>query len=99
MKEMEKGPLLKNMSIGNVFITAGHPGQAVIVADMVEKHSNGAKAFLLIQGANPAQDLYVTKNFRPADTGIHPWFDVNIGQGVATPEGYKFTRDDLKKLK
>jgi hypothetical protein len=99
IKELEKGPLLKNMSICNVFITAGKPGQAAIAVDMAERRANGAKAFLLVQGANPAQDLYVTKNFRPADTGIYPWFDVRIGQGVTTPEGYKFTKDDLKKLK
>ena len=99
MKEMEKGPLMTNLSIGNIFISPGNPARCSIVVDMIERRSNGAKAFLLVQGSTPAQDLYVSRNFRPADTGIFPWFDVRIGQGVVTPEGFRFTRDDLKKLK
>lgn len=87
----------KLMNIGNVFIQGGNPGHAVIVIDMVENKRNGAKAFLLAQSFMPAQDIHVLRNTRPADTGIWPWYDLNFGPQLNTPD-WKFNRADLKRF-
>jgi hypothetical protein len=89
---------VKLMNIGNVFIQGGNPGHAVLVIDMVENKRNGAKAFLLAQSFMPAQDIHILRNTRPADTGIWPWYDVNFGPQLTTPD-WKFNRTDLKRFK
>ena len=90
----------KNMQIGNIFVQPAQGeryGHAVIVVDMAQG-PNGRKAFLLAQGFMPAQSIHVLKNPRPADAGIAPWYDVNFGPRLATPE-WTFDRKDLKHFK
>ncbi|MFB3891720.1 MAG: DUF4846 domain-containing protein [Phycisphaerae bacterium] len=88
----------KVMQISNIFIQAGHPGHAAMVVDMCENRRNGAKCFLLAQGFMPAQDIHILRNTRPADTRIWPWYDVNFGPTLKTPD-WQFTRHDLKHFK
>lgn len=89
---------VKLMNIGNVFAQGANGGHAVMVIDMAENKRNGAKCFLLAQSFTPAQDLHILRNTRPADQGIWPWYDVNFGPQLVTPD-WKFTRADLKRFK
>jgi hypothetical protein len=89
---------LKDLQIGDVFIFKGVPyGHAVIVVDIAEKPATGEKVFLLVQGWMPAQDMHVLKN--PNDGGLSPWYSINYGDALITPEfifdasnGYKIKR-------
>lgn len=81
------------MRIGDVFIEGGFPGHAVIVVDMAENKQNGKKVFLLAQSFMPAQDIHVLKN--PNDAGLSPWYDLDFGRTLRTPE-WRFNDSDLR---
>ena len=91
-------PVLKNeeMEIGNTFIqTATLGSHAVLVADMVENKETGEKAFLIAQSYVPAQSIHIVIN--PENEALSPWYAMDFGDSVATPE-WKFSRGDLKKF-
>ena len=92
-KELKPRGDIHEMKIGDVFIEPGFPGHAVIVVDMAENERNGKKAFLLAQSFMPAQDIHVLKN--PNDSGLSPWYDLEFGRTLRTPE-WQFKDTDLK---
>ena len=83
------------MKIGDVFIQGGSPGHAVIVVDMAENITTGKKVFMLAQSYMPAQDIHVLKN--PDNRKISPWYGVDFGEELNTPE-WKFFKKDLKRF-
>lgn len=92
-KELKPRKDIYNMSIGDVFIEPGFPGHAVMVVDMAENKKNGKKVFLLAQSFMPAQDIHVLKN--PNDAGLSPWYDLDFGRTLQTPE-WRFNDTDLR---
>jgi len=58
------------LQIGDIFIKAGSPGHAMIVADMTV-NEKGKKIFMLAQGMMPAQSIHIVKN--PMDEKMSPW--------------------------
>ena len=86
----------EEMQIGDVFIQGGSPGHAVIVVDMVENSHTGEKLFMLAQSYMPAQDLQILAN--PSDSRISPWYSLDFGGVLRTPE-WTFTEDDLKRFR
>lgn len=86
---------IENMEIGDVFIRGGFPGHAVIVVDMAVDQNSGKKIFLLAQSFMPAQEIQVLKN--PNDKKISPWYSVDFGQILQTPE-WTFGKTDLKRF-
>ena len=66
---------------------------AVIVVDMAE--TEGGKVFLLAQSYMPAQEVHVLRN--PQDAGASPWYDLDIGDELKTPE-WTFKPDALKRF-
>ncbi len=78
---------------GDVFIQGGHPGHAVIVVD-VANDGNGGQVFLLAQSYMPAQEIHVLKN--PTDPNLSPWFKLNDGDDLETPE-WTFRWDQRKR--
>ena len=83
---------IKDMSIGDIFIDNGH---TIIVLDMAENKSTGKKLFMLAQSYMPAQDIQILKN--PEDTGLSPWYDLDFGEILHTPE-WTFRKGDLKRF-
>ena len=92
-KELKPRNNNHKMMIGDIFIEGGFPGHAVIVVDMAENQQNGKKVFLLAQSFIPAQDIHVLKN--PNDAGLSPWYDLDFGQTLRTPE-WLFKDTDLR---
>ncbi len=84
--EKELTPLSKISDIqsGNVFIKGGAPGHAIIVMDVAINKANGKKIFLLAQSYMPAQDIHILKN--PNNSILSPWYSVDFGCGLQTPE-------------
>lgn len=83
---------LADISIGDVFITGGSPGHAIIVLDMAV-NKQGQKVFLLAQSYMPAQDIHILKNYSRPDLG--PWYSLQDGQSLETPE-WTFPAGQLK---
>jgi len=93
-KELVAVPI-EEMQIGDLFIQGDFPGHAVIVVDMVE-NSSGKKKFILAQSYMPAQDIHVLKNYKNSDA--NPWYDLDFGTSLATPE-WHFNAGDLKRFR
>jgi hypothetical protein len=93
-KEMNKVEL-KDMKTGDVFIYGNFPGHAVIVVDMAVNKKTGEKVFMIAQSYMPAQDIHILKN--PNNKMLGPWYPLNFGESLITPE-WTFSRDDLKRF-
>jgi len=92
--EMKKIPL-DDMQIGDVFLKGEDPGHTVIIVDMAVNDSTGEKLFVIAQSYMPAQDIHVLKN--PEDEELSPWYSVNFGETLNTPE-WRFNRDQLMRF-
>lgn len=86
---------LSKMQIGDIFIRGGSPGHAVIIVDMAVNEKTNEKIFLLAQSYMPAQDIQILKN--PMNTGLSPWYSVNFGETLETPE-WLFKSNELKEF-
>jgi hypothetical protein len=86
---------INGILIGDVFIQGGSPGHAVIVVDMAEHKATGKRIFLLAQSFMPAQEIQVLCN--PGNPGLNPWYPVNFGDKLFTPE-WTFQKGDLKSF-
>ena len=86
---------ISEMEIGDVFIQSGLTGHSIIVVDMVEDTVTGEKLFLLAQSYMPAQETQVLQN--PYDSKISPWYSMNFGERLSTPE-WSFEATDLKRF-
>lgn len=93
-QEMKSVPL-EEMQIGDVFMQGGSPGHCVIVLDLAENKETGEKLFLLAQSYMPAQDIHVLKN--PANSEGNPWYSLDFGEKLATPE-WEFSNDQLMRF-
>lgn len=91
MKTIDVG----NMQAGDVFIQGGSPGHAVIVVDMAIDTATKKKVFLLAQSYMPAQEIQILKN--PQDKSLSPWYSLDFGNTLITPE-WVFTKDDIKRF-
>jgi len=93
-QEMKRIPL-NDLQIGDVFLKGSDPGHCVIVVDMAQNPKTGEKIFLLAQSYIPAQDIHILKN--PANEDGNPWYSINIGEVLITPE-WQFTRDQVYRF-
>lgn len=85
----------RDMVIGDIFIQGGFPGHAVLVTDMATNLRTGEKVFLLSQSYMPAQDIHILKNLNDPD--LNPWYKLDFGNTLHTPE-WTFDTDDLKRI-
>lgn len=93
-KEM-KSVLVEELKIGDVFILGGSPGHAIIVVDVAMNPKTNQKIFMLAQSYMPAQETQILKN--PNDEKLSPWYSVDFGETLVTPE-WTFTKNDLKRF-
>ncbi|KAA2243915.1 hypothetical protein F0L74_15030 [Chitinophaga agrisoli] len=89
-KELKKA---EDILPGDVFITGGSPGHAVIVTD-VAVNKAGRRQFLLAQSYMPAQDIHILVN--PAHPQS-PWYEVSPAAPLITPE-WDFAPGSLKRF-
>ncbi len=85
---------IEDLGIGDVFIKGGFPGHAMLVVDLARSPATGEVRFLLAQSYMPAQDIHVVRN--QADARGSPWFSVNFGAELVTPE-WRFKREELRR--
>lgn len=82
-KEMENIPL-EEMQPGDVFLKGASPGHCVIVMDMAENKQTGEIIFIAAQGYMPAQEMHILEN--PANEDGNPWYTLDFGDELITPE-------------
>jgi hypothetical protein len=90
-KQLRKAKSFSAIKTGDMLISGGFPGHAMIVADMA-MNQKGEKIFLLLQGYQPAQDAHVLVN--PNDLNLSPWYRIPEGDDIYTPE-WSFKKDQL----
>jgi len=84
-----------DLRIGDIFIQGGAPGHAIIVVDLAIDPVTNKSIFLLAQSYMPAQEIQILKN--PGDDRISPWYSVDFGETLKTPE-WTFHKTDLKRF-
>ncbi|MBU0764864.1 MAG: DUF4846 domain-containing protein, partial [Bacteroidetes bacterium] len=84
---------IENLKIGDVFIQGGTPGHAIIVVDVAVNKKTKDKIFLLAQSYMPAQEIQILRN--PGNDETSPWYSINFGEELLTPE-WTFNSTDLK---
>lgn len=86
---------------GDVFVSPGSPGHAVVILD-VAVHADGRRAALLGQGFMPAQDLHVLDG-RGVSTSVidGAWFVLPAApdEMIDTPSWAPFARRDTRRLR
>lgn len=90
-KQLQRVNHIADIKAGDVFISGGFPGHAIIVADMAV-NNKGEKVFMLVQGYQPAQDVHMLVN--PNDLQLSPWYSIPGGDDIITPE-WTFSRGQL----
>jgi len=94
-REME--PIaVKDAKPGDVFIEGGSPGHSVIIVDMAVNNSTGEKVFMIAQSYMPAQNIYILIN--DVDKNISPWYYLNFGQTLKTPQ-WEFDAGHLMRFR
>jgi hypothetical protein len=84
-----------DISAGDVLISGGSPGHAVIVADVAVSAETGARIYLLAQSFMPAQEIHILKNPQNPE---NPWYEADEeGIAIETPE-WTFYPSDLKSF-
>lgn len=94
-KEMENIPL-EEMQPGDIFLKGALPGHCVIVLDMAENEKTGDIIFIIAQGYMPAQQMHVLEN--PANEDGNPWYRMDFGDELITPE-WTFTDKQLYRFR
>jgi hypothetical protein len=93
-REMKSIPL-EELQIGDIFIKGGAPGHTVLVTDMARNKSTGEIIFLIAQSYMPAQEIHILKNLN--NEGMSPWYSVNFGETLSTPE-WEFNKGQLMRF-
>lgn len=93
---MTKNISLTEMQPGDLFVKAGAPGHAMIIADVAANKTTGKKIYLLAQSFMPAQDIHIVIN--PNNSTLTPWYVINEGEKIITP-GWIFEQHQLKRWK
>ncbi|AZQ63936.1 hypothetical protein EI427_17400 [Flammeovirga pectinis] len=93
-KEMKKVSTSDKVKIGDVIVTPGSPGHAVIIIDEAV-NNNGDKIFLLAEGYTPAQSIHILKN--PFDTALQNWYFIN-NEGETETARYTFYTTNIRRF-
>lgn len=93
-KEMKNIPL-EQLKPGDIFLKGASPGHCVIILDMAENEETGETRFIIAQGYMPAQEMHILKN--PANSEGNPWYSVDFGDELITPE-WIFSSDQLYRF-
>jgi hypothetical protein len=79
---------------GDMFVKAGSPGHAMMVADVAVNTVTKQTIYLLLQGFMPAQDMHIVRN--PSSATLSPWYNVSANHSIITP-GWFFEPTEFKE--
>ena len=93
----ETSPVRSNAAIssGDIIITPGSPGHAVMIVGCAkDKHNN--KIYLLAESYMPAQSIHVLTN--PFESGINPWYHLDLNSGSIETARYTFSIANIRRF-
>lgn len=95
-KETKKVRKNSEIKSGDIIVTPGSPGHAVIV---VGRAINGKKdiVYLLAEGYTPAQSIHVLTN--PYNGKINPWYELDVSKPSTTTARYLFKKTNIRTYK
>lgn len=86
----------KQIKTGNILVTPGSPGHAlIIVGRAISK--KGDVVYLLAQGYTPAQSIHIITN--PYNGKINPWYKLDINDSPTITARYTFIKTNIRCFK
>ncbi len=95
-RETEKVTSNDDISSGDIIITPGSPGHAVMIVG-VAVNKNKEKLYLLAESYMPAQSIHVLTN--PYEAGVSPWYHLDLNSGSIETARYTFSVAKIKRFK
>lgn len=88
----------KNSEIeaGNVIVTPGSPGHAVIIVGTAQ-NSSGDKVYLIAEGYTPAQSIHILTN--PFNGSLNPWYKLDVKKNQTVTARYAFEKTNIRGFK
>lgn len=81
---------------GDIIVTPGSPGHAVIIVGTAE-NNRGEKVHLIAQGYTPAQSIHILKN--KTNSRLSPWYKLNTTDKDKTTARYVFKPANYRRFK
>ncbi len=94
-KETVKVNENKNIKTGDILVTPGSPGHALIIVGSAENEM-GNKVYLLAEGYTPAQSIHIITN--PFEGKINPWYKLNLTESPTITARYVFIETNIRKF-
>ena len=84
----------EDIKAGNIIVTPGSPGHALIIVGKA-KNSNNESVYLLAEGYTPAQSIHIITNARE---DINPWYKLNTNNSETVTARYTFRPTNIRRL-
>lgn len=93
----ETKPVTQNSEIkaGDILITPGSPGHAVIIVGHA-KNAEGKSLYLLAQGYTPAQSIHILSN--PKSKKFNPWYELDVSKPTTHTARYLFKKTNIRRF-
>ena len=80
---------------GNIIVTPGSPGHALIIVGMAN-NINNESVYLLAEGYTPAQSIHIITN---AGEDINPWYKLSTKNNETITARYTFLPTNIRRFK
>ena len=78
---------------GDILVTPGSPGHALIIVGKAVK--NNKSVYLLAEGYTPAQSIHIITN---ATQDINPWYELDVNSGSTETARYTFRPTNIRSF-
>lgn len=95
-KETKKVRKNSEIKSGDIIVTPGSPGHAVIVVGRAI-NKNGDIVYLLAEGYTPAQSIHVLTNSYKGK--INPWYELDVSKPSTITARYLFKKTNIRTYK
>lgn len=85
-----------NIKTGDILITPGSPGHAVIIVGTAV-NNKGEKVYLLAEGYTPAQSIHIITN--PYNGALNPWYKLDVTKSPTITARYAFNETNIRRFK
>lgn len=80
---------------GDILITPGSPGHAVIIVGHA-KNAEGKSLYLLAEGYTPAQSIHIVTN--PNNKKYNPWYELDVSKRTTRTARYLFKKTNIRRF-
>ncbi|MGR6088080.1 MAG: DUF4846 domain-containing protein [Arcticibacter sp.] len=94
-RETQAIPPNTTLETGNILVTPGSPGHAVIIVGHA-KNANGKNIYLLAESYMPAQSIHIVTN--PYNSSISPWYELKPTTDPVTTARFSFARGNFRRF-